>query len=365
MRLFFRIVISTSLILLLILKTGQFFYHKYFYFEPNFNLLPVNTLYAVSLNQDEILKLPNLKVQYYFTNLYRFNSKHKFTIKPKLQEVIYAQVKCDNLNSSFVSIFPNLKPSQIEVLSPHKLIERNNHLYVTDSNCDLNFSNEIDLSDQISNVSKSKLGYIFLSKEYASSFLDFTSLDSPVVGSFNMMDQKLILNSFAKHNFQKLNYLSDNLSMQDIDCLNQDNYISIKEPFKFLDINSKINSNKNTKFFKEFQDGVQINLSPNVQICSNNEVYMFKQKADLKTITQTLPDNSKAKYYDLDFSKIFEKQTKEKDLNEIQYTKTLDLNKSLLETSDVFVQFNLSGFKTHNFFNFLSDSFNSVTIFYE
>ena len=354
MRLFFRIVITTCLILLLILKTGEFFYLKFFNFESNFELLPSNTNYAISLNKDEILNLSDLKVKYHLTNFSRFHSNQEYKLEKNISQIIFADVLCENTKNTFVTIFEDLKPSQIQVYSNHKLIQNDNNLYLTDLNCELNFENSKSYNDLIANVSKSKFGFVLISESYIKENVNFLPINSDLVGAFNQYQDSLILNSFAYHSLEELGNLQKNLTKKDIKCLNPNqNFLAIKEPISFI---YKTNF-KNLNFINNFQNGIQINFDKTLEICNQEKLFNLKNKVDLKTISEKLPDNSTANYYDLDLSKLF--------VQEDISSKNAYYNESLLKVSDLFLQYIFPSFKTQTYFNFLSDSLNSITIFYE
>jgi len=354
MRLFFRIVISTCLALLLILKTGQFFYFKYFNFESNFGLLPSNTNYAISLNKKEVLRFPDLKVKYHLTNFHRFNSKQNFKTEKDIQENIFANVTCLNKQNSFVTIFPNLKPSQILVSSSHKLIDFKNNLYLTDPSCELSFDKTSSFEDLTVNIAKSKIGYVFISQNFINEKFNFLPIKTDLVGAFNKFNGRLILNSYAEHNLKSLEGLKYNLDSKDLSCLNPNlNFLSIKEPMLFFDRSNF----KSLKFIDNFNEGIQVNFDKTIQVCNNNKIFTLKEKAELNNISKKLPDNSIANYYKLDLSKLFNEDS-------IQVSKAF-YDDDLLKISDLFLQYVFPSFKTQSYFNFLNDSLNSITVFYE
>lgn len=354
MKIFYRIVIGTCLILLLILKTGQFMYSKFFSFEPTFDLLPDATEYSVSFNPMKIPEISFLKLKYNILNASRLIAKHDFTLDFNLPEQIFGQAECKDKSLSYFTILPNTKPSQIKLRSNHKLIQQNQAIYILDQNCELEFNNPIPYKDLISNVSKSKWAYVFVNQNYVNQNLDFFEIQSPIIASLNKYQENFILNSFALHSNQNLSNLNQSLNSQDIKCLNsKDNYLSVKQIHNFIDqaLLEKV------EFLENFTDNFQLNFSNPISFCNNENSFQINQNPDLEVIKQELPDQSVAKYFNVDLNKIF---TSQPIANQESF-----YNPSLLNISDIFLQYHFPVFKTQTYFNFLSDSFNAITIIYE
>ena len=213
-------------------------------------LLPSSTNYAIALNNSEVLKLQNLKTKYYLTNISRFSSEQKYEVQKENLNTIFANVNCESNKVAFVTIFPDLKPSQIKVFSDHRLIQDKNNLYLTDTDCDLNFSNSEEYKNLLVNVSKSKLGYTYISKNIVEDMFEYSPFKSSIVGSLNLFKGKLMLNSYGLHSLNQKTNFTSNLKDQDLNCLTEENnFLSIKEPNVFID-KSLFNSQNFIQNFK-------------------------------------------------------------------------------------------------------------------
>ena len=372
MRLFFRIVLATSITLLLILKVSQFVYLKFIDFPDNFNLLPTNYDYAFSINQDNTQQLQQNKTLYNLLNAPRLVAKQKYKVlnvhKPQF---LFASIQCDNQQQSYLTVLPSLKPSQIQVSSQHEMAYLNNSIYIYDVGC--NFATNPDTSTfkhLKHNVAKSKYAYIVFNKDYVNNLQSFIPLSSDYLVSLKFKHKDIFLNGFAGHDKSSLSKLSGSLSKQDLSCLGSSqldsetkgaslgitNYLAIKDPFLFLEGSNLLQQ----EFANNFQDNLQISFQPEFYLCNQSQKFELKDNIELNTYSKELPDSSAARYYDLDLAAIFSKA-----LDELGESKQGRLETKLLAISDVFVEVEVLNLKTHNYFNFLADSFNSVTYIHE
>ena len=114
------------------------------------------------------------------------------------------------------------------------------------------------------------------------------------------------------------------------------------------------------EFFNNFESNFQLKYDDQLAFCNKENSFELKSKVDLEKVKTQLPDKSYSTCLELDFQKIFEEvpiQNSEKKQNVY--------NPLLLKKSDAFLYYEFGLNKSETYFNFLSDSFNSVTYIYE
>ena len=170
MRLFFRIILIIAITLLLIIQIFFFLYGKFFSFTPQVNLIPDNYNYAVFLKSN-IPQNQNF-LNYNLNNAQRLFAKHEYEIDVTPDAKIIANINCNN-SDSFVTILPDVRPSQFKMISDHKIQYSNNSLYVMNKECDLSFNQPKQIKDLKNNVSLSKHAFALVNKEFLNQSQNF------------------------------------------------------------------------------------------------------------------------------------------------------------------------------------------------